>query len=110
MDILFHICPWEEWKRAKRQRRYEPESLAVEGFIHAATAADIKKIAKLFFGNRANLVILLIDRELIASLVKEEVAKHQRLRGKTFPHIYGPIPIKAVVDVIPIAAFGLFDC
>lgn len=110
MSVIFHICRAHEWRKTKRQSQYRPESLAKEGFIHAATASDIKKIARLFFKDQANLVILFINRDLVASLIKEEIAKHPRLKGSVFPHIYGPIPTEAIVGTIPIAAFGSFDC
>ena len=100
MAHLFHITGESDWVRWQEQGQYFTPSLDEEGFIHLSTAAQVEGTLNRFFTGQTGLVLLEIDpRQLSAPLKLEEVAGHG-----TFPHLYGPLNVDAVVRVRPVMA------
>ena len=77
---------------------YVDPSLAREGFIHCSTVEQLLIPANERFRGRTDLVVLIIDLELVPS---ETVFEDCYESGHAFPHIYGPIPVEAVRQVLP---------
>ncbi|WP_116995976.1 DUF952 domain-containing protein [Desertimonas flava] len=96
---LFHIALPDEWESATAAGTYERStrgrSLADEGFIHCSHRHQVEATANRFYAELPALVLLTIDRSRIDSPIVEEAAVDG---GELFPHIYGPIPVDAVVD------------
>jgi uncharacterized protein (DUF952 family) len=96
---IFHIASAAAWKAARAAGSYAPESLATEGFIHCSTAEQFIWVANQRFVGRTDLVLLHIDpAKLAADVVYENLEGGTRL----FPHVYGPIPLGAVILVSPL--------
>jgi uncharacterized protein (DUF952 family) len=73
--------------------------LATEGFIHCSTVDQYIWVANQRFRGRTDLVLLHIDPARLRSEVRYENLEG----GETlFPHVYGPIPIGAVLNVVPL--------
>ena len=115
--MILHIVGRREWEEAVRCGRYAPESLGDEGFIHCSTRAQIVDTANRFYRGRRGLVILWIDQEKLEASVKFEAPKsahaelaHDARADERFPHLYGPLNLDAVVEVIefPCGADGSF--
>lgn len=105
-DVLLHIAAQADW--AKATDEYTDPSLDTEGFIHCSTIEQVLTPANERFGGRSGLVLLVIDPANVdADIVFEDCYE----TGTAFPHIYGPLPTKAVADVIdfPPNADGTFD-
>jgi uncharacterized protein (DUF952 family) len=96
---IFHITDQTTWEADKNDLTYEGDTLSSEGFIHCCFRQQIERVLLNWFEGKNNLVVLEIDPEKIRSLIK-----YENLNGgeETYPHIYGPINIDAVVSVIPI--------
>jgi len=94
MDTLLHICARTDWQAALAQGEYRAESLAAEGFTHCSTPAQVAATANRFYHGRRGLVLLTIDRGRVQAEVRWEPAD-----GSLFPHVYGTLPLDAVVDV-----------
>lgn len=91
---IFHITSHPEWEAARQQGSYQPESLAAEGFIHASTTEQVLRTAARFYAGRRDLVLLAIDpHKLSAELRYEDLAGE----GLLFPHLYGALPLEAIV-------------
>ena len=103
---VFHISERAAFAAALESGAYTAESIEREGFIHCSTRAQVLRTAARFFGGRAGLVLLCIDAERIASLLRYEAAD-----GEAFPHCYGPIPLEAIPAVIdfPCRPDGSFE-
>jgi len=103
---VFHITERGAFAAALESGAYTAESLAREGFIHCSTRAQVLRTAARFFGGRSGLVLLCIDAERLASLLRYEAAD-----GEAFPHCYGPIPLDAIPAVIdfPCRTDGSFE-
>jgi uncharacterized protein (DUF952 family) len=97
--MIFHITSRTAWEAALGAGIYEAESLGAEGFIHCSTAEQYIWVANQRFQGRTDLVLLHIDPTRLRSEVRYENLEG----GETlFPHVYGAIPIQAVLNVIPL--------
>lgn len=98
MTRLFHITSMREAEAARRLDAYRPEAFAREGFVHCSYRSQVLSLANRLFRGQTDLVLLEIDPARLASTVVDE-----NLTGGTelFPHIYGTIPMSAVVAVHP---------
>jgi uncharacterized protein (DUF952 family) len=91
MTIL-HFCPEAAWRAARAAGRYAADTLATEGFIHCSTAEQVCAVADALVPGRADLVLLEIDESRLTAPLRWEGG---------FPHVYGAIPVTAVVAVHP---------
>lgn len=94
MDTLFHICARSDWEEARRRGEYRTASLESEGFIHLSTPDQVAATADRFYRGQTGLVLLVIDAGRLLPEVRYEAAD-----GALFPHLYGPLPLGAVMGV-----------
>jgi len=101
--LIFHMAQPEHWQAAVQSGSYTESTrgrtLESEGFIHCSLAEQVEIVADLVYGDYAGeLVLLVIDTALVGSEIRFE-----NLHGgpMLFPHIYGPLPVSAVIDVLP---------
>ena len=99
-QLLVHIIDAETWAEAQSAGSYAAASLETEGFIHLSHPQQIVWVANQFYKGQSGLMLLCIDStKLTAELRYDEVPGHG-----TFPHLYGPMNLEAVTQVLP---FGL---
>ena len=98
MGVILHITRAEAWEAAKAAGAYEAESLARQGFIHCSRPEQVIPVANGIFRGRKGLVLLCIDEARLTSPVRCE-----NLQGgkQLFPHVYGPVNLDAVMEVVP---------
>lgn len=105
MTPIFHITRRADWERARGAGEYDISTLGVslqqQGFIHCSTAAQVPVVADAFFAGETDLVVLTIDPARVGAEIRHEAAAPD---GETFPHIYGPLNVDAVVGVTPLEA------
>jgi uncharacterized protein (DUF952 family) len=99
---IYHITARKAWVDATRSGAYSAPSLEAEGFIHCSTAAQVLPVARDFFAGETGLVLLVVDTRRLKPDVKWEKAAPPEgvAEGVAFPHIYGPIALEAVVQVL----------
>jgi uncharacterized protein (DUF952 family) len=97
-NILLHATTKSAWSAAQKNGRYAADSLAEQGFIHCSKTGQILRVVDGFFAGQHGLVLLVIDGTLLASELRWEPGVD--LTTELFPHIYGPINLDAVVDVL----------
>lgn len=93
---IVHITTAAEWAAAQRDGAYRAPSLDTDGFIHLSRADQVVRVADAAFRGREDLVLLAVDPERLSAPVRWEPAED----GETFPHVYGPIEVAAVVAVV----------
>lgn len=107
-SVIYHITSARESREAARSGIYTPEAFGAEGFIHCSYPRQLLVVANRRFAGRSDLVLLEIDRARLTCSVVDE-----NLEGGTdlFPHIYGALPMTAVVRVhdFPCGPGGRFD-
>lgn len=109
--MILHIIGRADWAAAERTGELRPPSLAEQGFVHCADRGTVHLPAQAFYAGRSDLVLLVIDPARLAVPVRWEPADPPAPGAPWFPHVYGPVPVPAVVDVLPFApdATGRFE-
>jgi uncharacterized protein (DUF952 family) len=92
--MIYRIAEPADWHAALATGSFASADLAAEGFIHASERHQILRTAGKYYIGRRDLWLLEIDdRALDGMVVREDLTGS----GMMFPHIYGPIPIAAIV-------------
>jgi uncharacterized protein (DUF952 family) len=113
-DRIYHLARRDEWAEAAAsghgyRRSTRGRSLEEHGFIHCAFATQVQMVADLLYRGHDDVVLLVIDPARVDAEIRLE-----NLEGgeELFPHVYGPLPIEAVVDAlsVPLADDGRLDC
>ena len=102
---IFHMCREDEWLKAKAAGAYRGSSQdAADGFIHFSTRTQVMESAAKHRAGQAGIVLLTVDPSALGDALKWESSR----KGQLFPHLYGPLPIDAVirVDPLPLAVDG----
>jgi len=98
--MIFHLTDPDRWAQSLAAGEHTGSSrgveLADEGFIHCSTAAQWPVTVDRFYADVDALLLLHIDEALLdVPLVIEQLGE----APEPFPHVYGPIPMAAVVEV-----------
>lgn len=99
MAIIYHIAFASDWNVAQQKGYYEHPSLKDEGFIHCSQEQQVAGVLERYFSGKTDLIKLVIDTDKLTS---KFVFDWSTSTADTFPHIYGPINIDAVIDTIPL--------
>jgi uncharacterized protein (DUF952 family) len=103
---IFHLALRPDWEAARAAGGpYEistrGKTLGEIGFIHACRTQDqVDQVRRSFYADLDpvdDLILLVIDPDRLAAPVRHEPAD-----GDVFPHIYGPVPLDAVIQLRPI--------
>jgi uncharacterized protein (DUF952 family) len=97
--VLVHLCPADEWSRATSSGELRPESLASAGFVHLSTPEQVHLPANRLYRGRDDLVLLRIDPARLRSPIVWEHGVPTDPESMLFPHLYGPLPVGAVINV-----------
>jgi uncharacterized protein (DUF952 family) len=96
MSTIYHICRREEWEAAARAGRYLGSAQdKADGFIHFSSAAQVKASAARHRAGQTGLVLVAVDAGRLGPALKWEPSRG----GALFPHLYGALPVDAVVAV-----------
>jgi uncharacterized protein (DUF952 family) len=103
--MIFHITSRKDWEAAQAKGEYTAESLPTEGFIHCSSLHQVLPVAEKLYRGQSGLVLLEIDPSLLSSTLKWEPPSGgppspDIPESDLFPHIYGPINLDAVVNVL----------
>ncbi|GIV66750.1 MAG: DUF952 domain-containing protein [Chloroflexota bacterium] len=91
-EMIYHIAESQAWFNAIESGSYYADSLSSEGFIHCSTREQVMEVAERLFSKRTDVVVLEIEQTNLPIEVKYETAPN----GKSYPHVYGEIPLEAV--------------
>lgn len=98
---IFHLAFADDWRAAEERGEYRISTrgatLDEVGFLHAGHGHQVAGVAERYYADvTEDLVLLVIDPDRLDVPLIEEVP---RGGAEAFPHIYGPLPVSAVVDV-----------
>jgi uncharacterized protein (DUF952 family) len=99
--VLVHICAAEQWRSAQAVGELRPESLTSSGFVHLSTPEQVHLPANRLYAGRRDLVLLHVDPARLSSPVRWEPGVPTDPDAMVFPHLYGPLPVVAVIAVTP---------
>ena len=67
-----------------------------EGFIHASPYEQLERVANKHYRQKVDVYVVWVRTDLLRSELRWEPAA-----GSLYPHIYGPLNIEAVSQVVP---------
>jgi uncharacterized protein (DUF952 family) len=95
MSIIYHVTTEADWNAAKQKGYYEHPSLKDEGFIHCSQDHQVAGVLERYFAGKTDLIKLVIGTDKLTS---KFVFDWSPSLADTFPHVYGPINLDAVID------------
>ena len=100
MPRIYKICPQQLWRQTGQDGVF-PGSAAdrADGFMHFSAPDQVAETARRHFAGQAGLLLIAVDADRLGAQLKWEPARG----GARFPHLYGPLPLHAVVAVEPLA-------
>jgi uncharacterized protein (DUF952 family) len=97
--IIYKICERGLWREAEREGVFRGAAVdARDGYIHFSTAAQVRETAARHFAGAGDLMLVAADAEALAGDLKWEVSRG----GDLFPHLYGHLPLAAVIWAEPL--------
>ncbi|NRD77758.1 DUF952 domain-containing protein [Bacillus sp. BRMEA1] len=107
MFRITKIIKHKDWEEFKIKGVLSEDSLINEGFIHCSFFNQSIEVANKYFKNESEVLLLILNPELITEEIKYEKASN----GQEYPHIYGPLNIGSVIEIVPFvkSAEGFFN-
>lgn len=96
---VYKIVPSEIWRDAAVNGVFGGAGIDIaDGFIHLSTAAQAVTTAELYFAGQTGLTLVAVDTARLGPALVFEPSRG----GALFPHLYGPLPLSAVVWAKPL--------
>ena len=100
MATIYKICGRALWDAAAAAEVFAGTAVdARDGFIHFSAASQVAQTAARHFGGATDLMLLAVDADALGPALKWETSRG----GELFPHLYGPLPLAAVLWARPLA-------
>jgi uncharacterized protein (DUF952 family) len=97
---LLHLIEPVDWLSAQQAGAVRPPSLADVGYVHLSTPQQVHLPAARLFPGRRDVLLLVVDPARLADPVRFEPGVPGDPESMRFPHLYGPLPVAAVVAVL----------
>jgi uncharacterized protein (DUF952 family) len=96
---IYKIAPRTLWREAEAAGRFDGAPVdRADGFVHFSTASQVGETAARHFAGQDDLVLVAVDEARLGPALKYEPSRG----GALFPHLYGPLPLDAVLWVRPL--------
>lgn len=98
---VYKILTAEQWAGFQTDGVFHgaPVDLA-DGYIHLSAAPQLQGTLEKHFAGQDGLVIAEIDLAVLGYTVRWEISRG----GALFPHVYGPLPMSAVITAQSLAS------
>lgn len=100
---IYHLALADDWcaARAEGVYRLSTRNLSIEqvGFLHASYAHQIAATHQRFFADAGPLKLLVLDPQQLEARELPVRAEAAPGSGELFPHVYGDLPVEAVLQV-----------
>lgn len=101
MTNIYHLTTRNDWEEARTKGKHTAPSLEEEGFIHCCTEEQMPEIFSRYYQNKSDIIALRIDTSRLDSMLVYEWSPSL---AQTFPHVYGPINVDCVTEVLALAS------
>lgn len=96
MGTIYKICDAAAWREAEQAGVYRGSADdARDGFIHFSTAAQLPGTLFKHYVGKTDLKVVAVDAEALGPALRFESSRG----GDLFPHLYGELPLSAVIGV-----------
>ena len=94
---IFHLARRAEWLEAESSGVYRgSDQDRADGFLHFSTSTQIVESARRHRAGEADLWLLRVHTQPLGEDLRWEASRG----GALFPHLYGELPVSAVVDAV----------
>ena len=102
--MIYKILLPPEWAQFDRLEQFDGSALDLtSGFIHCSSRAQVGATALRFFAGEPSLVVVSLETDMLGEAVRWEAAPSEEL----FPHVYAPLPRRAVAWAHEVAGADL---
>jgi uncharacterized protein (DUF952 family) len=104
--LIYKILLPAEWDQFQAAGRFDGSPVDHrDGFIHLSSRQQVGRTAKRYFADAPALVVVAVDGDARGVDVRWEAASD----GDRFPHVYGSLPISAVVATYRVSGAARVD-
>lgn len=97
--MIYHLARRAAFEAAQKTGVYTGrDEDRADGFLHLSTATQIVASAEKHQAGVPDLILLAVDETRLSDALKWEVSRG----GALFPHLYGDLPMNAVVSATPL--------
>ena len=102
---IYKILLPSEWARFEEQERFDGSPFDLEsGFVHCSSREQVGATATRVFPDEPLLIVVALDEQRL-----DDVRWEPAPDGESFPHVYGDLPLDAVVGVHPVGGAALVE-
>ena len=92
--LIYKIADTAAWALAQAKGHFDGSADDIrDGFVHLSSAAQTPPTLARHFAGRTDLIVAAIDPTKLGATLKWEKSRG----GDLFPHVYGPLPMEAVM-------------
>ncbi len=107
MTTIYHLAMPADWLAAQAAGVYRMSTRGLTldevGFIHCSTADQVPRTASAYYADVDELTLLSIDADRVGAEIRVEQPDGS---DEGFPHLYGPLPVDAVITTQPYRRAG----
>ncbi|MBX6741517.1 MAG: DUF952 domain-containing protein [Acetobacteraceae bacterium] len=94
--VVYKLVTVGEYEELRRMGEFRGSPADIKaGFIHMSSRTQLAVTVEKHFRDRADIVVAAIDLGKLGNVVRWEPSRN----GELFPHLYGALPINAVMAV-----------
>ena len=106
MTRIYKLVSRTEWEATQASGQFAGSAAdRADGYIHFSTASQAQETARRHFTGVAELLLVTVDDQALGAALRWERSRG----GELFPHFYGPLERRLVVDqrAVPLAGDGV---
>ncbi|MFG1900900.1 DUF952 domain-containing protein [Micromonospora carbonacea] len=93
--MIYKLLTGAEWDAARAAGQFAGSAVdRQDGFVHLSAAGQLVETARRHFAGVTGLTLLAVDPAALGAALRWELSRG----GELFPHLYGPLPLTAVVE------------
>ncbi|MFC8847524.1 MULTISPECIES: DUF952 domain-containing protein [unclassified Micromonospora] len=93
--MIYKLLTSTEWDAARAAGHFAGSAVdRQDGFIHLSAAGQLVETARRHFAGATGLTLLSVDPQAVGAGLRWEPSRG----GELFPHLYGTLPVAAVVE------------
>ncbi len=97
--VIYKIVPRALWQKARDAGVFKGAAIDLtDGYIHFSTADQVKETAARHFTGQEDLLLVAVDGSVLGDKLVFEPSRD----GNLFPHLYGELPVDAVLWETPL--------
>ena len=101
--LVYKICTQAIWAETERTGVFPGMPIDVaDGYVHLSSLEQSAATIRKYFRGQTGLVMLTVDADTLGDALRWEQSSTGR-RGE-FPHLYGPLPLSAIIEAMPFDA------